>query len=108
MEIEATTTEIVLPAAGSSIPSALDAAAFGTRPSAGRPHSINLFGAPRDVANTVASRGTDVLLGVGIGAALMYYLDRNHGPQRRSALGSVLEDLALTVIGRVASRARGG
>jgi hypothetical protein len=108
MEIEATTTEIILPAAASPIGDTIDAGAFGTRPATGRPHSINLFGAQRDVARKVASRGTDVLLGVGIGAVLMYYLDRDRGSGRRATLGTALEDLALAVIGRVASRARGG
>jgi hypothetical protein len=50
--------------------------AFGTRPRTGRPHSISLFGAGRGSSRNVASRGLDVLLGVGIGAAVMYYLVR--------------------------------
>jgi hypothetical protein len=102
MEIEVTTTEIIVPAVGSPI----HGGAFGIRPSTDRPHSINLFGAQRDAAQHVTSRGADVLLGVGIGAALMFYLDRERGSHRRSALGAALEDLALTVIGRVASRVR--
>ena len=103
MEIEATTTEIIMP----PVTSPIHGGAFGIRPSTGRPHSINLFGARADAAQTVASRGAELLVGVGIGAALMYYLDRERGPHRRSALGSVLEELALTVIGRIASRVRG-
>jgi hypothetical protein len=103
MEIEATTTEIIMPA----VTSPTHGGSFGIRPSTARPHSINLFGAPHDAAQTVAPRGADVLLGVGIGAALMYYLDRDRGWQRRAALGTALEDLALTVIGRVASRVHG-
>ena len=103
MELEATTTEIIMP----PVTSPIHGGAFGVRPSTGRPHSINLFGAPRDGAQTVASRGAELLLAVGIGAALMYYLDRDRGSERRSALSTLLEDLALTVIGRVASRVRG-
>lgn len=50
--------------------------AFGTRPRTGRPHSISLFGTGRGASRNAASRGLDVLLGVGIGAAVMYYLVR--------------------------------
>jgi hypothetical protein len=49
---------------------------FGTRPRTGRPHSISLFGTRRGASRNVALRGFDVLLGVGIGAAVMYYLVR--------------------------------
>jgi hypothetical protein len=103
MEIEAATTEIIVP----PVTSPIHGGVFGIRPSADRPHSINLFGAPHEAAQQVVSRGADLLLCVGIGAALMYYLDRDRGSQRRTALGTALEDLALTVIGRVAARVRG-
>ena len=108
MEIEATTTEITLTPASAPVHRAPDDSAFGIRPQTGRPHSINLFGDTRDVAQHVALRGADVLVGVGIGAALMYYLDKDRGPERRSQLSGVLQDLALTVIGRVVNRARHG
>jgi hypothetical protein len=49
---------------------------FGTRPRTGRPHSISLAGTRRGASRNVASRGFDVLLGVGIGAAVTYYLVR--------------------------------
>jgi hypothetical protein len=57
---------------------------FGTRPSTGRPHSISLFGADQDQPRGGASRGLDVLLGAGIGAAVMYYFDPDGGPRRRA------------------------
>jgi hypothetical protein len=74
-----------------------DVEGFGTRPSSGRPHSIRLDGEPVHSARYVA-RGFDVLLGVGIGAAAMYYLDPSAGSRRRArareaivgALGSAL------------------
>lgn len=106
MGIEATTTEIILPPTGLPNQGAADAT-FGIRSQTGRPHSINLFGAQREGAQIVASRPAQLLLGVGIGAALMYYLDHDRGSQRRSALGEAIEELALTVIGRVARHARG-
>jgi hypothetical protein len=105
MEIEATTTEIILPPARSATDGALGGA-FGIRRQTSRPHSISLFGAARDDARTVASRSAPLLLGVGIGAALMYYLNRERGTQRRSELGAAIEDLALAVIGRAADRLR--
>jgi hypothetical protein len=82
MEIEATTTEITVgPTTG------IDAHAegFGTRLQTGRPHSISLFGASSTAERQGTARGLDVLLGVGIGAAVMYYLDPDGGARRRGA-----------------------
>jgi hypothetical protein len=60
---------------------------FGIRPSRARPHSISLFrasAAPLDTGGL--SRGADLLIGVGLGAAAMYYLDPDHGAARRAQL----------------------
>jgi hypothetical protein len=107
MEIEATATEITVPLTSTPAHGGMEAA-FGTRRSTGRPHSINLFGAQPDGVSAAASRSAQLLLGVGIGAALMYYLDKDRGSHRRSALGDAIEELALDVIGRVVRQARGG
>jgi hypothetical protein len=107
MEIEATTTEIAVPRPRVPNQGAADAD-FGSRRQTGRPHSINLFGSPSDGAGNIASHSAQLLLGVGIGAALMFYLDKDRGSRRRSVLGDALEELALTVIGRVVRQARGG
>ncbi len=61
-----------------------DGAVFGTRPNSDRPHSINLSGASRAQPLRQASRAMDVLLGLGIGAAIMYYLDPDAGAERRA------------------------
>jgi hypothetical protein len=53
-----------------------EAAVFGTRPSGGRPHSINLRGAMRRSSRRSVTRALDFLAGFGVGAAVMYYLDR--------------------------------
>jgi hypothetical protein len=84
MEIEATAATEGTDAAA-SMASALGthAEGFGTRPQTGRPHSISLFGPDRARPRDGASRGLDILLGAGIGAAVMYYLDPDGGPQRR-------------------------
>jgi hypothetical protein len=87
MEIEAAATPEVIEAAVSV---AGDVSAhgdgFGTRPRTDRPHSISLFGPDRDPSAAGASRGFDVLLGVGIGAAVMYYFDPDGGSRRRAAV----------------------
>src|ERR687885_2648848 len=60
---------------------------FGIRPSRGRPHSMSLFRPSATPLNGGGiSRGADVLLGVGLGAAVMYYLDPAHGAARRALL----------------------
>jgi hypothetical protein len=87
MEIESAATSEVTEAAVSV---AGDVGAhedgFGTRPRTDRPHSISLFGPDRDPSADGASRGLDVLLGVGIGAVVMYYLDPDGGARRRAAV----------------------
>ena len=83
MEIEATTTAIaVLPVDGAV---GADAEGFGTRPSRERPHSLSLFGGPSSESRQGVARGLDVLLGIGLGAAAMYYFDPDGGPRRRAA-----------------------
>jgi hypothetical protein len=86
VETEATTayevTEIAVPA-GSEV--GTEAEGFGTRPRSDRPHSMSLFGPDRTPGRVGAARGLDLLVGVGIGAAMMYYLDPDQGPRRRAA-----------------------
>lgn len=84
MEIEATTTSeiAVLPVAGGV---GADAGGFGTRPSRERPHSLSLFGGPSSESRQGVARGLDVLLGIGLGAAAMYYFDPDGGARRRAA-----------------------
>lgn len=53
-----------------------EVAVFGTRPSGGRPHSISLRGSAHSPARRRVARALDFLAGFGIGAAVMYYLDR--------------------------------
>src|SRR3982750_1967028 len=77
MEPERTTTEVT-PAIGEGPANAPDP--FGIRPPTGRPHSINLFGRTPPPARSGAARSVDLLLGMGIGAAAMYYLDPDRGP----------------------------
>jgi hypothetical protein len=85
MEIEATATtevtEVVVSVTSDVSP---HAEGFGTRAPTGRPHSMSLFGQDRGSTHDGTSRGFDVLLGVGIGAAAMYYLDPDGGPRRRA------------------------
>jgi hypothetical protein len=54
----------------------LSSEAFGTRPRNNRPHSISLFGSHRRSRRDAGARTVDLLIGVGIGAAAMYYLVR--------------------------------
>lgn len=85
MEIEATATTEVAELAvsvGSGVSALVEG--FGTRPQTGRPHSMSLFGPERGAPRDGTSRGLDVLLGVGIGAAVMYYLDPDGGARRRA------------------------
>jgi hypothetical protein len=63
---------------------------FGTRPSADRPHSMNLCAARGGPSAGSAGRAADILLGVGLGAAVMYYLDPVAGADRRARLSNVL------------------
>lgn len=88
MEIEATvTTEVTGLAVSVASDVGPDAEGFGTRPPTGRPHSISLFGPDsKQSRDDGPSRGLDVLLGVGIGAAVMYYLDPDCGPRRRAVV----------------------
>ena len=85
MEIEATATteaaELAVPTASGI---GAHAEGFGIRPQTGRPHSMSLFGSDRSQPHDGPSRGLDVLVGVGIGAAVMYYLDPDGGPRRRA------------------------
>lgn len=90
MEIEATTTEVTVAVTDVNP----HAEGFGTRPQSGRPHSMNLFGADRIVQREGTTRGLDVLLGVGIGAVIMYYLDPDGGARRR---GTVRESIVHVV-----------
>jgi hypothetical protein len=93
MEIEATaTTEVTGLAVSVASDVSAHAEGFGTRPQTGRPHSINLFGPSRSDARDGPSRGLDVLLGVGIGAAVMYYLDPDGGPRRRGLVREKIVD----------------
>jgi hypothetical protein len=85
MEIEAAvTTKVTGPIASMASEVTAHAEGFGTRPQTGRPHSISLFGSDQSQTRNGPSRGLDVLLGVGIGAAVMYYLDPDGGPRRRA------------------------
>jgi hypothetical protein len=85
MEIGATaTTEVTELGVSVSGGVGADAEGFGTRPLTDRPHSLSLFGTDRSPAHDGTSRGLDVLLGVGIGAAAMYYFDPDGGPRRRA------------------------
>ncbi|MFN2565547.1 MAG: hypothetical protein ABR499_11145 [Gemmatimonadaceae bacterium] len=59
---------------------------FGTRQSTDRPHSLSLSAAGPTLPHGGATRGADVLLGVGIGAAIMYYLDPDGGARRRARI----------------------
>jgi hypothetical protein len=88
MEIEATaTTEVTELAVPLTSPAAsADAEGFGTRPQTGRPHSLSLFAPDRSPTRDGGVRGLDVLLGVGIGAAVMYYLDPDGGARRRAVV----------------------
>ncbi|MDQ3949134.1 MAG: hypothetical protein M3282_02210 [Gemmatimonadota bacterium] len=87
MEIETTaTSEVTETAVSVASDVSAHAEGFGTRPRTDRPHSVNLFGADRGAPRDGASRGLDVLLGVGIGAVVMYYLDPNGGPRRRAVV----------------------
>jgi hypothetical protein len=94
MEIEATPTadlNAVPVSVGSGV--AAHADGFGTRPLTDRPHSTNLFGAERSSRRNGASRGLDVLVGAGIGAAVMYYLDPDGGARRRAVVRDVVLDV---------------
>jgi hypothetical protein len=62
-----------------------DAEGFGTRVRTDRPHSMNLFGARHSTTRDNGERALDLLVGVGIGAAAMYYFDPNAGARRRAA-----------------------
>ncbi len=83
MHIETTvaSTEVLVAPTSSAGP---DGEGFGTRPPTGRPHSMNLFGPTQDGSSNGGSRSVDLLLGIGLGAAAMYYLDPERGGQRRT------------------------
>jgi hypothetical protein len=90
---------------------------FGTRSSTDRPHSMSLCGpserASRLSGRTVAPRGrigsraADILLGVGIGAAAMYYLDASRGTHRRSTMRELVHTI-LTGLGAALVERDGG
>jgi hypothetical protein len=99
MQIEATpSSEVTESAVSLATGFSLEGEGFGTRPRTDRPHSISLFapdhGSPRDGA----ARRLDVLIGVGIGAAMMYYLDPDRGPQRRAAARDRIAALLARVV----------
>ncbi len=71
METEVTTTNAAAAASGVTP----ESVAFGIRPSTGRPHSIRLEAGALAREAGSGSRGLDILLGIGIGAAAMYCLD---------------------------------
>jgi hypothetical protein len=81
---------------------------FGTRPSSGRPHSIRLDGGPIGSGARSVSRGLDVLLGIGIGAVAMYYLDPTAGSRRRARAESSPTTRLLAVVLGTALTALGG
>jgi hypothetical protein len=94
MEIDATPTadvNIGAVSAGSGVQAHADG--FGTRPLTDRPHSTNLFGADRSAPRDGSARGLDVLLGAGIGAAVMYYLDPDEGARRRGVVRDAILDI---------------
>jgi hypothetical protein len=64
---------------------AAQADVFGTRLRSGKPHSTNLQAAAMQAsAPSAVARSVDVLVGVGVGAAAMYYLDPDGGARRRA------------------------
>ena len=93
METEATATTQVSELMA-TVPSdaSVEEQGFGTRPQTGRPHSISLFGPDRSSPRDGGSRGLELLLGVGIGAAAMYYFDPHAGRQRRSLVRDRIVD----------------
>jgi hypothetical protein len=77
---------------------------FGTRRSSGRPHSMSLFrSSPAPLNGGGVSRRVDLLLGIGLGAAAMYYLDPDHGAARRA----LLWDKVAHTLARLGERRRG-
>ncbi len=81
METEVTTTGTGLGGGGGVAP---EAEVFGTRPNSGRPHSMSLYGAANGPATAGGAAGLELLIGIGIGAAVMYYLDPDGGARRRA------------------------
>jgi hypothetical protein len=96
MEIDSTaTTEVTGVAVSLAGDVAAHADAFGTRPQTGRPHSMSLFGSDPGRSREGGSRSLDVLIGVGIGAAVMYYLDPDGGPRRRALVRDKIVDAVM-------------
>lgn len=93
MEIELTTTTEVTAAV---VPLGSDvggpAEGFGTRPPTGRPHSMSLFGSDHGQARDEGPLGLDFFVGIGIGAAVMYYLDPDGGARRRALVRDKIVD----------------
>jgi hypothetical protein len=65
---------------------------FGSRPRTDRPHSINLFATDPDPSRGNGGRSLDLLVGIGIGAVAMYYLDPGAGARRRAAVRDRIVD----------------
>ena len=59
---------------------------FGSRPRNHKPHSIDLFGLSVNQVGGQRTSGLDLIVGIGVGAALMYYLDPQLGRARREAI----------------------
>lgn len=93
MEIGVTAaSEVVESATAAERGVAWDAEGFGTRPRTDRPHSINLFATGEGSAPDNRARAVDVLVGAGLGAVAMYYLDPAVGAQRRAAIRERIVD----------------
>lgn len=91
METEATT-------AAGPVPAVLGGAeadeVFGSRPATGRPHSMSLHSSSAIAPHPGAAGVAEVLIGLGVGAAIMYYLDPRAGAQRRARVRDAIVQVA--------------